>query len=705
MKISAPLVPLQSPQSKIFIWLFFTFILVLGILIYKDYGISMDEATNRERGIVSLNYIGDLWHIRWIQTDAVLSQFKHLPPLYQYLEGNNGGSAEHGPLFDMLAVSLERFGNIGGGINYQKIYQFRHLLNFLVCFAGLIALYQLSLRRFQSAWIGGLTLLLMLLSPRFFAESFYNAMDLVYLALFTIALNTTIRYLLKPNISNACICGVACGLAIDIRITGIVLPIMLITINVIQGFRRAIAWQDVIKNILIFTAVSSLIVVAFWPWLWAQPWHNFFYALKVLSKIPVALDLLYFGQIISASKIPWHYSLVWIAISTPILYLLLFSIGSFATIVNLCQRNFRLWQSNSELQDWLFLAIFFCPLIAVITLHSVLYDGWRHLYFIYPAFLLLATKGLLIVWSLCKSTLLKLSLIGLISLNFIWLSIWMIQAHPLQNIFFNSLVPAGWKTQFEVDYWGLSTRQGLEYIASIDDRDLIEILPGGLMNLGLASKILDPKDAIRFKSASNSDVFDYLVTTFRTNPNPLNSPTLIPLKTFNVNGEIVLAVYQHQNLFPLAKPIDKAQVIPFTSQIYEAKNLQNKPQFILGLGWSKPESWGTWSNNKTATLSFTADCFNPLFTPKKLVLQLKGFILPNHPTQTVLIYVNDILIKTLQLNNSDIQVIELPLPKIASPTAALQLKFEFKNAMSPHRLGMNEDKRTLAIGLISATFD
>jgi hypothetical protein len=78
MKILAPLVPLQSPQSKIFIWLFFTIILVLGILIYKDYGISMDEATNRERGIVSLNYIGDLWHIRWIQADAVLSH-RHRP--------------------------------------------------------------------------------------------------------------------------------------------------------------------------------------------------------------------------------------------------------------------------------------------------------------------------------------------------------------------------------------------------------------------------------------------------------------------------------------------------------------------------------------------------------------------------------------------------------------------------------------------------
>lgn len=697
------MVAYSRSTPKVFIWLFFIGILGLGIFIYKDFGISMDEATNRERGIVSLNYIGDLWNIRLIQNDAVLSQFKYLPRLDQYLEGH-GGSAEHGALFDILAVSLERLGNIGGGTVYQKIYQFRHFLNFLVFFAGLIALYQLSFRRFQSAWIGGLTVLLMLLSPRFFAESFYNAMDLVYLALFTIALNAAIGYLLKPNFTNAVICAIICGLAIDVRITGIVLPFMLVTINILQALRGSVTWQNVLKNLLIFTVVICLVVVTFWPWLWAQPLHNFLYALKVLSKIPVALDLLYFGQVISVSKIPWHYPLIWIGISTPILYLLLFAVGSLATTINLCKRNVRLWQSNIELQDWLFWAIFFCPLIAVITLHSVLYDGWRHLYFIYPAFLLLATKGLLIVWNFCKSKLLKRLFISLVSLNLIWIGVWMVQAHPLQNVFFNSLVPAGWKSQFEVDYWGLSTKQGFEYIAKIDERDLIEILPGGLMNLDLASKILNPKDAMRFKLASDTDSFDYLITSFRTNPSILNTPTLIPLKTVDVNGETVLAVYQHQTLFPISKPIAMAEAIPFSSQIGQIQNLKNKPLFISGMGWSRPETWGTWSNNKTATLNFAADNFSPLFEPNRLELLLKGFVLPNHPSQTVVIYINGTLIKTLKLNSPDIQSVTLPLPKMNIPSTPIELKFEFQNVISPYRLGVGDDKRTLAIGLISATF-
>ena len=47
------------------------------------------------------------------------------------------------------------------------------------------------------------------------------------------------------------------------------------------------------------------------------------------------------------------------------------------------------------------LAIFFTPLFAVIFLHSVVYDSWRHLYFIYPSFLLIALYGFQKIISNC----------------------------------------------------------------------------------------------------------------------------------------------------------------------------------------------------------------------------------------------------------------------------------------------------------------
>ena len=54
-------------------------------------------------------------------------------------------------------------------------------------------------------------------------------------------------------------------------------------------------------------------------------------------------------------------------------------------------------ERNKELQDLLHLFIFFIPIFSIIILHSTLYDGWRHLYFIYPSFLMVSLSGLNII--------------------------------------------------------------------------------------------------------------------------------------------------------------------------------------------------------------------------------------------------------------------------------------------------------------------
>ena len=52
------------------------------------------------------------------------------------------------------------------------------------------------------------------------------------------------------------------------------------------------------------------------------------------------------------------------------------------------------WNGNNELYDLLFFLTFILPLLAVIFLNSTLYGGWRHLYFIFPSFLILCIYGI-----------------------------------------------------------------------------------------------------------------------------------------------------------------------------------------------------------------------------------------------------------------------------------------------------------------------
>ena len=112
-----------------------------------------------------------------------------------------------------------------------------------------------------------------------------------------------------------------------------------------------------------------------------------------------------------------------------------------------------------------FLGLFVGPLLAVIGLHSVLYDGWRQLYFVYPAFLLLAVRGWVAVvrwhlhrpwWPRALYVSTALCLLGTASQ--------MVRDHPLQNVYFNLLAEPAVDQRFELDYWGVGYRKDLEYI-------------------------------------------------------------------------------------------------------------------------------------------------------------------------------------------------------------------------------------------------
>ena len=114
-------------------------------------------------------------------------------------------------------------------------------------------------------------------------------------------------------------------------------------------------------------------------------------------------SVFYMGEYISAMNLPWHYPIVWISITTPILYLLLFALGSALVFLRLLNRFFELgpenkindlWKSKKELIDLIMLLIFYFTLFLVIKINSTLYGGWRHLYFIYPCLIFISISGL-----------------------------------------------------------------------------------------------------------------------------------------------------------------------------------------------------------------------------------------------------------------------------------------------------------------------
>jgi len=553
LKISKFISPAITPKINLascLVVAFFLSWLFIGLAIYKDYGISWDETIERTTGIVNLNYIGEQFRLNWILNSETLAKYRG----HQLIEYRD---RIFGPFFAIVSVALERVFHIGSGWNEQLIYQFRHLLTFLVSFLGGIAIYQLAKRRFGNWRIGLLAVLFFILSPRFFAESFYNPKDLIFLSFFAIALNFNISLLTKHGYASAIAAAIASAIAIDVRITGIILPVMTVLVLFIQLLKGELNLTKALQILGVYILFIALIIFLFWPWLWPNPVKHFLEALVGFSRwVRSDSQLLFMGQWIRSINLPWQYIPVWIALTTPPLYLILFIIGALLSCYQLIKNGFRLWANQDQLQDLIFVSIVILPIGAVIALNSVLYDGWRHLYFIYPAFLMLALKAAMMIWNITRNYFIpRIIVLVILFCCLSWNTLWIINAHPLQNVYFNIFAGKNWKTKFDVDYWGLGNQLALEYILNHDNRSKITVFAGSDIDLSIAFVILSPAQRERLIRVNTIDTANYVITNYRSNLTDYSKDK----NKFNlvyeniISDEVITSVFQRNSDVELLK--------------------------------------------------------------------------------------------------------------------------------------------------------
>ena len=364
---------LQLTGPRIAVGIFFAVYLLVGLAIVDDYGASWDEPINRNLGKRSYNFI-----------KARLSGDQ--TPASELLAG---GIAEQGPFFEIILFAVEDF---FAPDNARDVVRMRHTLTFLVFWGGSGIFYLLLRMRFGDRTIAILGTLFLILSPRIFAHSFFNSKDTILLASFTLSTYTLLRYLRDARPRNASLHALACAATIDIRVVGLILPAVTLLFLGIEFARRRSRREFPRK--LAFSAATYLLllvtlVILFWPQLWESPWESF---LRPIVRINEATQFnnhfaLYRGQFIDVSELPWHYLPVWMLITIPFGYTLLFLAGLGAALSHLWNGTSK--RAENE-QNLLATLLFLLPILFVILFRPVLYDGWRHFYFTYPAFLMIA---------------------------------------------------------------------------------------------------------------------------------------------------------------------------------------------------------------------------------------------------------------------------------------------------------------------------
>lgn len=480
---------------------------VIGFANFRKYGISWEAPGLRLNGGNAAIYIADKFGF-----NVVPEYYRQFPPM-----GENG-MADHGVAYDLPLVILERLFQI---TDSMAIYQFRTLINFLIFTIGAFSVYQLGKRRFSSANIGLLAAIFFVLSPRIFAAGFYSPSDMVFTSLFALGVNLSIKFLQDQKTTTAILAGLVCGYATDIRLLGIVaLPIFTLAyiLYVLQEKERKV------KPLLVYLGSFATSIYLFFPYLWEDPIRRFIEVFQSLSRYNWGGTNLYFGEHIPAADLPWHYIPVWILITTPILYSVLFFLGTFSIfrkLITFRDINFQ------KLQDYIFLGLATLPVLMVIFLNSVLYDSWRHLFFIYPFFILVAVNGWVSVFTkeskLSKKYLFKTSVTVICLCQIL---VWMVSNNPRQYLYFNFLAGKNnLQEVWEMDYLGLANKDVIQDLLVNDKRERLSVGIASFTPFDMSLKVVPEKFRDRIFIVPLDANPDYIVNNFR-GPVPLSEKTL-----------------------------------------------------------------------------------------------------------------------------------------------------------------------------------
>jgi hypothetical protein len=506
---------------------FFALYLIGGFAIYRDFGASWDELINKDLGVRTLRYVESRWSKDPIPWSTI----------------SKGLVAEQGPLFETILVVIER---VLGLRDPRAILLMRHLATFLAFWLGMLAFYALLRECSESRKVALLGVSLLVLTPRLFAHSFYNSKDAVLAALFIAGALTMVRFLRERSALRAALHALACAAAVSVRLVGLLLPAMTLVLLLLHLGQRGVEkreWKQAGIVAGFYLVLLSALVVLLSPALWESPIGTFLRTLRGLATAKQRDNnlTLYFGSFVRVDQLPWHYVPAWMLLTLPLSYVLFFMAGLGAV-------GAKLWKgplsSLESVRSLVFVLWFFVPLVAAIVVRPVLYDDWRHLYFLQPALVAIAVAG---IAHLAARPRLKKLVAAAALLMVAHGVVILIRYHPYQNVYFSPLAGGNVEEAFELDYWGLSFRKGLEYVLDAEPEGIVRIHVSDVPGV-VNSWILEASQRSRLRIGPLEEA-TYFLSNHRQPEHYANFragryPCINEVHAVRVAGATLLAVYK-----------------------------------------------------------------------------------------------------------------------------------------------------------------
>ena len=438
--------------------------ILIGLLVFRDYGYSWDEPLFYDYG-EALGYA-------YSPAEWLSGSFD--------LERSFGSSSDdhktRGPAYLLLAREpvylLEQL-----GLDPASAW---HLVNFLFFQLGVYFLYRLALR-----WVTPPAAIaaaaLFSWQPLLWGHAFINPKDPPFLVFFLASICLGLEMVdhlsdrtmdLKPKRWAVLIPGVVLGITTSIRVLGPLAGLLVMAYAILILGKRFPAFLPQLFWYGVFAILAMFIT---WPFLWGNPVANFIDVFRLMSDNPTNLSVLFGGEIYRAGELPRRYLpfMLTMTLTEPVWPL--FFLGVFAGYWNfLKQKNNQLneargadpangWSSlrsdldvtmiRSNLVSLTLILLWFLILLAYVLVRKpAMYDGLRHFLFILPPVFLLIGWGFQFLRDHIHPSWLYAGVIGLLLLPGIRAMAWL---HPYEYTYYNSFVGGTTSAfrHYETDYW------------------------------------------------------------------------------------------------------------------------------------------------------------------------------------------------------------------------------------------------------------
>lgn len=417
-----------------------------GFLTLKNYNISWDEPTHFKRGQAYLWYFltgrENYWGLPEYNLKAAQSDPSyHLRSIYQSDQHNfpfwlTKAGGDHPPLNGILAaftnyIFFQKLGWVGDIESY-------HLFEVVIS-SALVAIIFLFAARSFGVWAGIYAAIFIATFPLFWAESHFNIKDPVETTFFTAAAFSLWRGLTLNKLSSLLWAALWISLAFSTKFNAIFLPIIIICWLFVRqvilrlSISRILFSRHTLISFFVFPVLILIILFAFWPYLWQDPWSNLISVFRYYREMGTEESFrthFIFGN--------WNsYAIKWVIYTTPPI-LLLSALAGFLSIIS--------WTKEKKDVLLLWVVWLVITVLRVSLPNMSIYGGVRQIMEYIPPLALLGGVGFfylqtrLLQINVFKSISRKycycLMLIFLLIINvgLIW------RWHPNENVYFNFLI-------------------------------------------------------------------------------------------------------------------------------------------------------------------------------------------------------------------------------------------------------------------------